>query len=104
MTDFFVPGVESDGKLAEEAYLNLRKRSHVAIGSHAKPRRIFSLACRFEGCDCDIEVGKPLPNGRDDVVAILDHGREEAYVIYTSHEPGPATRVSRPVYAVTDFS
>ncbi len=84
--------------------MNLRERSRVAIGSDAKTRRIFSLACRFEGYDCEIEVGKPLPNGSDNVVAILDHGREEPYVVYTDHRLGPATRVTRPVYAVTDFS
>lgn len=104
MTQFFVAGLESDGELAEAAYMTLRERSHVAIGSDAKPRRIFSLDCRFQGCDCEIEVGKPLPNGSDVVVAILDHGREEAYVVYTNHGAGPATRVTRPVYAVTDFS
>jgi len=96
--------MESDSDLAEAAYMSLRERSHVAIGSDAKPRRIFSLDCRFEGRDCEIEVGKPLPSGCDDVVAILDHGREEAYVVYTDHGPGPATRITRPVYAVTDFS
>ena len=104
MTQFFVAGVEADSELAEAAYTHLRERSHIAIGSDAKPRRIFSLDCRFEGCDCEIEVGKPLPNGHDVVVAILDHGREEPYVVYTDHEAGPATRITRPAYAVTDFS
>jgi len=104
MTQFFVAGLEPNDELAEAAYMTLRERSHVAIGSDPKPRRIFSLDCRFEGCDCEIEVGKPLPNGSDVVVAILDHGREEAYVVYTNHGAGPATRVTRPVYAVTDFS
>ncbi len=104
MTAFFVAGLESDGELAEAAYMKLRERSQVAIGSDPKPRRIFSLDCRFEGCDCEIEVGKTLPNSGGVVVAILDHGREEAYVVYTNDEAGPATRVERPVYAVTDFS
>lgn len=104
MTHFFVAGLESDSELAEAAYTELRERSQVAIGSDAKPRRIFSLECRFEGSDCEIEVGKELPNGGDVVVAILDHGRDEAYVVYTKHEVGAATRITRPVYAVTDFS
>lgn len=104
MTHFFVAGLESDSELAEAAYMKLRARSQVALGSDAKPRRIFSLDCRFEGCDCEIEVGKALPNGGDVVVAILDHGRDEPYVVYTNDEAGPATRVARPVYAVTDFS
>jgi hypothetical protein len=104
VTRFFVAGLEPDSELAEEAYTKLRERSHIAIGCDAKPRRIFSLECRFEGCDCEIEVGKALPNGGDVVVAILDHGREEAFVVYTNDEAGPAKRVARPVYAVTDFS
>jgi hypothetical protein len=104
MTEFFFAGLESDGKLAEAAYMHLRERSHVAIGSDAKPRRIFSLDCRFEGSDCEIEVGKPLPHGGDVVVAILDHGREEPFVVFTNDEQGPLTRVTRPVYAVTEFS
>ena len=104
MTEFFFAGLESDGELAEAAYLHLRERSQVAIGSDAKPRRIFSLDCRFEGSDCEIEVGKPLPHGGDVVVAIIDHGREEPYAVFTSDELGPLTRVTRPVYAVTDFS
>jgi hypothetical protein len=104
VTQFFFAGLESDSERAEAAYMNLRERSQLAIGSDAKQRRIFSLDCRFEGCDCEIAVGKALPNGGDVVVAILDHGREEAFVVYTNHEASAPTRVTRPVYAVTDFS
>ena len=45
-----------------------------------------------------------MPHGADVVVAILDHGREEAFVVYTLDGADPPTRVTRPVYAVTDFS
>jgi len=104
MTKFFVAGVESGSERAETAYKNLRERSLVSVGSDAKPHRIFSLDCRLDGNDCQVEVGKPLPGGGDVVVAILDHGREEPYVVYTDHGLGPATRITRPVYAVDDFS
>ena len=104
MTQFFVAGGESDRGRAEEAYGELRERSQIAVGCAARPRRIFKLDCRFEGCDCEIEVGRPLPHGDDVVVAILDHGREEAFVVYTVDGADPPTRVARPVYAVTDFS
>jgi hypothetical protein len=40
VTQFFVAGLEPDGELAEAAYLHLRERSHIAIGSDAKARRI----------------------------------------------------------------
>jgi hypothetical protein len=45
-----------------------------------------------------------MPDGGDVVVAILDHGREEAFVVHTLDGADPQTRVTRPVYAVTDFS
>ena len=104
MTPFFLAGVESDSKGMEAAYSDLRDRSQLAVGCAAKPRRIFKLDCRFEGCDCEIEVGRPLRNGGDVVVAILDHGREEAYAVHTLDRTHPPTRVTRPVYTVTDFS
>ena len=58
----------------------LRERSRIAVGRSASPRRIFKLDCRYEGRDCEIEVGRPMPDGGDVVVAILDHGREEAFL------------------------
>ena len=104
MTQFFLAGIESDSEGAEAAYNQLRERSQIAVGCPARPRRIFRLDCRFEGSDCEIEVGRPLPHGGDVVVAILDHGRREPFVVHTLDGPGPPTRVRRPVYAVTDFS
>lgn len=104
MTQFFFAGAESDGELAESAYMELRERSRIAVGCNARPRRIFKLDCRYEGRDCEIEVGRPLPNSDAVVVAILDHGRDEAFAVYTLDEGEPPIRVTRPVYAVTDFS
>jgi hypothetical protein len=104
VTPFFLAGVKSDSKGLEAAYSDLRDRSQLAVGCAAKPRRIFRLDCRFDGSDCEIEVGRPLPDGGELVVAILDHGREEAYAVHTLDRTVPPTRVTRPVYAVTDFS
>jgi hypothetical protein len=104
VTEFFLAGMESDGEGAEAAYGELRERSQIAVGCAARPRRIFRLDCRFEGCDCEIEVGSPLPHGGSVVVAILDHGREESFVVHTLDGEDAPTRVTRPVYAVTDFS
>ena len=104
MTQFFLAGMESDGEGAEAAYSELRERSQIAVGCAARPRRIFKLDCRFEGRDCEIEVGRPMPHSGDVVVAILDHGREEAFVVHTLDGADPPTRVTRPVYGVTDFS
>jgi hypothetical protein len=104
VTQFFFAGVESDGDRAETAYMALRERSRITVGCSASPRRIFKLDCRYEGSDCEIEVGRPLPQSDAVVVAILDHGREEAFAVYTVDSGDPPTRVARPVYAVTDFS
>jgi hypothetical protein len=103
VTRFFIAG-EDDGSDQEAAYLGLRERSLLAIGCEAKPRRIFKLDCRFEGSDCEIEVGRPLPHGGDLVTAILDHGRDEPYAVHTRDGAQQLTRVARPVYDVTDFS
>ena len=103
MTAFFVAGELADPGL-EATYDRLRERSRVAFGCPAKPRRIFRLECRLHGCDCEIEVGRPMPPGEDIVVAILDHGREEAFAVYTDAAAGLAVRVQHPAYSVTEFS
>ena len=105
MTRFFLAGAESDSEdSVEEAYSDLRERSLQAVGCAAKPRRIFKLNCRYEGSDCEIEVGKPLPHGGELVFAILDHGRDEAYAVYTGDGAQDPTRIAHPAYAVTDFA
>jgi hypothetical protein len=104
VTQFFLAGIESDSEVTEAAYSELRARSEGTVGCAAKPRRIFKLDCRFEGSDCEIEVGRPLPHGGEVVFAILDHGREEAFIVHTGDGQDAPTRVARPVYNVTDFS
>jgi hypothetical protein len=104
VTPFFLAGSTSDETAAEAAYSQLRERSQIAVGCAAKQRRIFKLDCRFEGRDREIEVGRPLRDGGDIVVAILDHGRDEAFAVHTRDVRDPPTRVARGVYNVTDFS
>jgi hypothetical protein len=105
MTSFFVAGIETQGARAEEAYSELRERSQLAVGCPALPRRIFKLGCRFDGQDREIEVGRPLSKGGAVVAAILDHGRFEAFSVYTDDGGrGAPARVSHPVYSVTEFS
>jgi hypothetical protein len=106
VTTFFVAGIESQGGREEAAYRELRERSRILAGCPARSRRIFKLSCRFDGRDCEIEVGRSLSHGSDVVVAILDHGREEAFVVHTGvGGVGAPVRVRRPaVYSVTEFS
>jgi hypothetical protein len=103
VTQFFFAGVESDER-AEAAYVALRERSRITVGCNASARRIFRLDCRYEGSDCEIEVGRRLPQSDAVVAAILDHGREEAFAVYTLDAGDPPIRIARPVYAVTHFS
>jgi hypothetical protein len=104
VTRFFVAGIESEGARAEEVYRELRERSLLDAGCPARARRIFKLSCRFDGRDREIEVGRPLSKGGDVVVAILDHGRAEAFRVHTRGSKRPPARVSHPVYSVTEFS
>jgi hypothetical protein len=84
--------------------MDLRDRSEAIVGCVAKPVRIFKLDCRFEGSDCQIEVGKPLPGGGAVVTAILDHGRDESFAVFTLDDAVQPTRVMHPAYEVTAFS
>jgi hypothetical protein len=105
VTAFFVPGVGSRGERAEDAYRELRERSELVAGSPARSRRIFRLSCRCGGRDQEIQVGRPLDQGSDVVVAIMDHGRDAPYVVHTAASgAGSPLRVGRPVYSVTEFS
>ncbi len=115
MTKFFVAGIESQGAPEEAAYSELRERSRIVAGCPARSRRIFKLSCRYAGADREIAVGSSLSQesdgdspsqGSDVVVAILDHGREEAYVVHTDTDGEDVqVRVKRPsVYSVTEFS
>lgn len=109
MTAFFVGGLNAPDALAEDAYGDLRELSHDLAGRPARSRRIFKLRCRMDGHDQEIEVGKPVPSAADGgvVAAILDHGREEAFIVHTtppSGGVGTPLRVPNPVYSVTEFS
>jgi hypothetical protein len=106
VTSFFVAGIQSEGaRAAEEVYSELCERSRLAAGCPARSRRIFKLSCRFDGQDREIEVGRPLSEGGDVVVAILDHGRFEPFCVHIDDggESAPA-RVNHRVYSVTEFS
>ncbi len=104
MTAFFVGGLESQGKVAESAYLALQERSHEFAGSPPRHRRIFKLSCRLEGRDTEIEVGRPLALGGEPVAAIMDHGPREDFVVHTSPGKGGVGVPLHSVYSVTEFS
>ena len=84
MTRFFLGSTPGHAKAMEADYLDLRERSFAAVGCVAKPRRIFKIDCRFEGSDCEIEVGRPLPHGGE--------GRGEFVAPIPRKGPGPGRR------------
>jgi hypothetical protein len=101
--EFFVPGVE-DGE-EEREYGRLRQCVRADTRREPRPRRIFSLACRVEGADAQIEVGRPCPVDGRDVLAIFDVGGDEPYSIYTAGDDSvPAMRLGKRVYSVTEFA
>lgn len=107
MTAFFVGGLEAPGQRSEDAYEQLRELSQGVAGCPARQRRIFKLSCRLDGHDSHIEVGRPLAHGGGVVAAIMDHGRDEAFVVHTAAADGGGEdplRVPNPVYSVTEFS
>jgi hypothetical protein len=87
------------------AYRELRERSQIVAGCPARSRRIFKLSCRRGGRDQEIEVGRPVDQGSEVVVAIIDHGRDAPFLVHTAAGgAGDPLRVRRPVYSVTEFS
>jgi len=105
LTSFFIPG--HDGPEAERVYDDLRERIEASSGMVAHKRRIHRVMCRRSGADTTIEVGSPELLDGNQVMAILQVGRE----LYTVHcedpeHPGERTTVElakRTVYAVVDF-
>jgi hypothetical protein len=102
-TTFFIPGVGPLDTAAETIYRQLGERSAFAAGIAATPRRIFRLNCRIESHDCEIEVGRPMPDRGGDVVAIFDHGRHDGFAVHIRDLLEPV-RVGSRVYSVEDFS
>jgi hypothetical protein len=103
MTTFFIPGVGPLDTAAETIYSRLGERSAFAAGIAPTPRRIFRLSCRIESRDCEIEVGRPMPDRGGEVVAIFDHGRHDGFAVHIRDVPEPV-RVGSRVYSVEDFS
>lgn len=104
MTAFFVPGTASPR--AEGAYARIRETARADTGYDPQPQRIFKLSYRHGGMDVEAEVGMPDPVVGHTVLAILDLGRHSPYLIHSSSRTGSVrtTLVTKPVYAVTEFS
>jgi hypothetical protein len=103
LTGLLTGAADSGGARAEEAYNLLRERSLASTGCPARATRILKLSCRFDGQDREIEVGRPLTDDEDVVLAIFDHGRFEPFQVFSGSGETPSL-VPRPVYSVTEYS
>jgi hypothetical protein len=106
MTPFFIPELGLDGTSEEAAYAAIRSAARARTGHEPESARIFKLWCRRGGADCEAEVGKPDPVCGQTVLAILDLGRHDPYLIVCAGSSGRSARhlVPKPVYAVTPFA
>jgi hypothetical protein len=105
MTAFFIPD-SPPGMDAEGAYARILKAAESDTGQLPRSVRIFRLSFRHHGVDLDAEVGLPDPVRGRTVLAILDLGREQPYLIHCSPMGDDAQQmlVRKPVYSVTEFS
>ncbi len=106
--DFFVPAAGPNAADSETAYAAICRRAAADSGIEPRQRRIFRLWSRREGRDCVTEVGRPDPIHGLTVLAILDLGRREPFVIHCGDpddvDAAVRDHVGCHVYAVTDFA
>ncbi|MFL5825924.1 MAG: hypothetical protein ACJ76V_05320 [Thermoleophilaceae bacterium] len=79
---FFVPGHDVPDQ-GEAAYAVIRDTVAISTGHVPRDRRIWRLSARRGGRDCITEVGAPDPLTTELVVAILDLGTHQPFVVYS---------------------
>ena len=106
MTTFFIPELDARDASEEDVYTGIKEMSETRTGHVPEEDRIFKLWSRRDGVDCEAEVGKPDPVCGETVVAILNLGRRDPYLIHCGSPGGPITQVivEKPVYTVTEFT
>jgi|SwirhisoilCB2_FD_contig_81_5117963_length_751_multi_4_in_0_out_0_1 hypothetical protein len=104
ITTFFIP--ELNGANEEEVYAAIRSAAALRTGHAPQAERIFKLWYRRDGVDCEAEVGKPDPICGHQVLAILDLGRHDPYLVDCASTAGARVQiiVDKPVYAATQFT
>jgi hypothetical protein len=103
VTRFFVP--DRTGRAATERYDAIRQAAQESTGHCPTDRRIAALTCRREGRDLETIVGQADPVCGGTVIAILDLGRHLPYLVHCAgNEAQQQLLVSKPVYAVTEFT
>jgi hypothetical protein len=85
---FFIPGVGTDPHVTERAYVDMRTRVELELGSRPSARRISKLWTRRGSLDCVTEVGTPDPLRGGMVLAIFDMGEHRPFVVWWQPHAG----------------
>lgn len=88
MPTFFIPGVGTDPHVTERAYVDMRTRVELELGSRPSARRISKLWTRRGSLDCVTEVGTPDPLRGGMVLAIFDMGEHRPFVVWWQPHAG----------------
>ncbi|HTU86035.1 MAG TPA: hypothetical protein VMF57_10705 [Solirubrobacteraceae bacterium] len=107
MTTLFVPGIADEAIAIETAYGEMRRQTELDMGRRPNSRRILSIWMRRGNLDCVTRVGSRDPLRGGTVIAILDLGPREPYVVWWQREPGIGAGVQEVVgcsaYSVLEF-
>ncbi len=104
MTAFFIPGVESDLRVREDAYEDMRKQVELDLGHRPTGRRIMRLWTRRGSVDCVTEVGRRDPLRGGTVIAIFDMGPHRPFVVWWLQDEQARLEILGPsAYAVSEF-
>ncbi len=107
MTAFFLPGVASDARAIESAYGEMRRKTELDMGRCPNSRRIVSLWTRRGGADFATQVGRRDPLRGGTVIAILDMGPHQPFVVWWQQESGSGDAVREVLgcnaYSVLEF-
>jgi hypothetical protein len=107
VTAFFVPELSAPDITQEEEYAALVAATEAFTGMRPRKRRIHKLHCRRGHVDCEAEVGRVDPIEGGIVVAILDLGTRQPFVIHcrAPQNGGSGSQILvRSVYSVTEFT
>jgi hypothetical protein len=102
LTRFFVP--DETGRAAADRYDEIRRAAEERTGHTPLEKRIAALTCRRDGRDLETVVGEADPVCGDTVMAILDLGRHQPYLVHCTGTTDRRLLVSKPVYSVTEFT
>ena len=106
MTLFFIPGMNDDTVVAEQAYADMRTQIELETGHLPTARRIWRLWTRRGSVDCITEVGRRDPLRGGTVMAIFDMGSRQPFIVWREGDGtrnGVRETLGSTAYAVLEF-